>query len=163
MTKVTGWDNGLSQDYDKGLGRWFANRLGARQQLRQDFEMTQVLIDRATLEQLVAALEKSVGAMQGLYGGWRCEQPLKLANASITQGRAALANAEPTGWQKIETAPKDRTMFVVRGFNVAVRKDYHYDTDPYCVWATGDGFKRWPHPFKPTHWMPLPAAPKDTP
>jgi hypothetical protein len=38
VTKVTGWDNGLSQDYDKGLGRWFANRLGARQQLRQDFE-----------------------------------------------------------------------------------------------------------------------------
>lgn len=58
MTKVTGWDNGLSQDYDKGLGRWFANRLGARQQLRQDFEMTQVLIDRATLEQLLVALEK---------------------------------------------------------------------------------------------------------
>ena len=58
--------------------------------------MTQVLTDRATLEQLVAALEKSVGAMQGIYGGWRCEQPLKLANAAITQGRAALANAEPT-------------------------------------------------------------------
>ena len=56
MTKVTGWDNGLSQDYDKGLGRWFANRLGARQQLRQDFEMTQVLIDRATLEQMVHAI-----------------------------------------------------------------------------------------------------------
>lgn len=63
-------------------------------------------------------------------------------------------------WQPIETAPKDRTMFVVRGFNVEVRKDYHYDTDPYCVWATGDGFERWPHPFKPTHWMPLPAPPE---
>lgn len=59
MTKVTGWDNGLCQDYDKGLGRWFANRLGARQQLRQDFKMTQLItVDRATLEQLVTALEK---------------------------------------------------------------------------------------------------------
>ena len=48
MTKVTGWDNGLCQDYDKGLGRWFANRLGARQQLRQDFKMIQLItVDRA--------------------------------------------------------------------------------------------------------------------
>lgn len=31
----TGWDNGLSQDYDKGLGGWFADRLGARQELRE--------------------------------------------------------------------------------------------------------------------------------
>ena len=31
--KVTGWDNGLSQDYNRELGRWFADRLGARQQL----------------------------------------------------------------------------------------------------------------------------------
>ena len=59
MTKVTGWDNGLCQDYDKGLGRWLANRLGARQQLRQDFKMTQLItVDRATLEQLVAALNE---------------------------------------------------------------------------------------------------------
>ena len=51
MTKVTGWDNGLCQDYDKGLGRWFANRLGARQQLRQDFKMTQLItVDRANAE-----------------------------------------------------------------------------------------------------------------
>lgn len=31
----TGWDNGLSQDYCKGLGQWLANRPGARQQLRE--------------------------------------------------------------------------------------------------------------------------------
>jgi hypothetical protein len=31
----TGWDNGLSQDYCKGLGQWLANRQGARQQLRE--------------------------------------------------------------------------------------------------------------------------------
>ena len=162
MTKVTGWDNGLSQDYDKGLGRWFANRLGARQQLRQDFEMTQVLIDRATLEQLVVALEE-VSDYINRYSIPAHQLELDPIDESIKTLNAALAKAEPTGWRKIETAPKDRTMFVVRGFNVAVRKDYHYDTDPYCVWATGDGFKRWPHPFKPTHWMPLPATPKDTP
>lgn len=33
--KVTGWDNGLSQDYNSKLGQWFANRPGALQQLRE--------------------------------------------------------------------------------------------------------------------------------
>ena len=115
---ATGWNDGLCQDYDKGLGRWFANRLGARQQLRQDFEMTQVLIDRATLEQLVGALEKhhkqetrysdnkrranatcahfTVNPLQEL-----AEQAYMLTHGketieALTAGRAALANAEPT-------------------------------------------------------------------
>ena len=89
MTKVTGWDNGLCQDYDKGLGRWFANRLGARQQLRQDFKMTQLItVDRATLEQVVGALE----------GVRLCTPPAQrpMVREAITAGRAALANAEPT-------------------------------------------------------------------
>lgn len=34
---ATGWNTGLCQDYDRGLGRWFANRLGAREQLRKVF------------------------------------------------------------------------------------------------------------------------------
>ena len=106
--KVTGWDNGLCQDYDKGLGRWFANRLGARQQLRQDFKMTQVLIDRATLEQLVAALEDSIDCVRHEYETyWGHGLPTRKAQidsmkesldqheSAITAGRAALANAEP--------------------------------------------------------------------
>jgi len=35
---MTGWSNGLSQDYNKQLGTWFADRLGARNQLRRDME-----------------------------------------------------------------------------------------------------------------------------
>jgi hypothetical protein len=31
---MSGWNNGLCQDYDASLGKWFADRLGARQQLR---------------------------------------------------------------------------------------------------------------------------------
>jgi hypothetical protein len=34
MTKVTGWDTGLMQDYHSGLARWFASRLGARHEIR---------------------------------------------------------------------------------------------------------------------------------
>lgn len=47
---ATGWNDGLCQDYDKGLGRWFADRLGARQQLRQDFEMTQHITQEQAVE-----------------------------------------------------------------------------------------------------------------
>ena len=100
MTKVTGWDNGLCQDYDKGLGRWFANRLGARQQLRQDFKMTQfITIDRATLEYLVVALEGIEALIEHQYTGTR-EGMNALQNASddaqvaLNKLRAALANAE---------------------------------------------------------------------
>lgn len=28
--KVTGWDTGLNQDYDRKLGQWFANRMDSR-------------------------------------------------------------------------------------------------------------------------------------
>jgi len=35
---MTGWSNGLSQDYNGKLGTWFADRLGAKQQLRNDME-----------------------------------------------------------------------------------------------------------------------------
>ena len=31
----TGWSDGLSQDYNRKLGNWFANRLGAQQELRE--------------------------------------------------------------------------------------------------------------------------------
>ena len=34
----TGWDNGLNQDYDKKLGRWFADRMDARQTVREVFK-----------------------------------------------------------------------------------------------------------------------------
>jgi hypothetical protein len=33
--KRSGWDNGLCQDYSKGLGRWFSSRLDAREVVRR--------------------------------------------------------------------------------------------------------------------------------
>ena len=71
--------------------------------------------------------------------------------------------AVPAGWQPIETAPKNgRAMFVVQALDVcnSFTGNRPYTTDPYCVWPDDEGdFARWPHPFPPTHWMPLPAAP----
>ena len=36
--KPTGWDNHLNQDCDKKLGTWFADRMGAREQLVEVFD-----------------------------------------------------------------------------------------------------------------------------
>ena len=71
--------------------------------------MTQVLIDRATLEQLVVALEDSIDCARHEYETYwghglptrkaqidRMKESLDQHEASITAGRAALANAEPT-------------------------------------------------------------------
>jgi hypothetical protein len=41
-------------------------------------------------QQALQALRKSVGAMRGLYGGWRCEAPLRAADAAIHALEAAL-------------------------------------------------------------------------
>lgn len=35
MDHITGWDNGLSQDYDKKLGAWFSEQPNAKQELRE--------------------------------------------------------------------------------------------------------------------------------
>ena len=70
--------------------------------------MTQVRIDRATLEQLVAALEDSIDCVRHEYETyWGHGLPTRKAQidsmkesldqheSAITAGRAALANAEP--------------------------------------------------------------------
>lgn len=65
-------------------------------------------------------------------------------------------------WLPIETAPKDRKpfeMFAVIAKDVVVTSNgVPYTTDPYYVWRNNDGtFARWPHPFPPTHWHPMPT------
>ena len=77
--------------------------------------MTQVLIDRATLEQLVGALE----------GVRLCTPPAQrpMVREAITAGRAALANAEPIGWQAIE-AWNTRTALAQQELPQKARPDF---------------------------------------
>lgn len=53
--------------------------------------------------------------------------------------------------------PADKEMVVFRGYNIQQGSTNNYTTDPYCGWIQGDEFKRWPHPFPPTHYMKLPS------
>ena len=67
--------------------------------------MTQVLIDRATLEQLVVGLQRMSSACE-LEGdkhrdGNKWHRLCDDAAKAIGAGRAALANAEPAGWQTL--------------------------------------------------------------
>jgi hypothetical protein len=74
-----------------------------------------------------------------------------------------MSDQQPTGWQPIETAPKDGTWVLLTGGKV----DYGWDgeTLPPCVVGQWDG-ERWQfawydgghygHYEAPTHWMPVP-------
>ena len=126
--------------------------------------MTQfVTIDRATLEQLVAALEDSIDCVRHEYETyWGHGLPTRKAQidsmkesldqheSAITAGRAALANAEPTGW----IAAKDRMpppQVRVLGF------EPQYNIVDVDMWF-GPDFN-WGY----SYWMPLPTPPKDAP
>jgi hypothetical protein len=70
--------------------------------------------------------------------------------------RDALEEAQV--WLPIDSAPKDGTEVLVitkeLGALVMFWDMYH----PNAMWSTGLGVAR----LKPTHWMPLPAPPKET-
>ena len=84
--------------------------------------------------------------------------------------RVAAPGNRAHGWQPIETAKKDGSHFlsVIPGLLVAV---CHWDLE-YSKWATMDAEDfsddmAWEEycqemEYHPTHWMPLPAAPKAT-
>lgn len=86
--------------------------------------------------------------------------------------RSLLAVAAPAeGWQGIETAPKDGTILLWDAArNVAVSGRWHVEPtldtpsayEPgWAFWTTDDDLIVWDGGEwdKPTHWMPLPAAP----
>jgi hypothetical protein len=60
-TPVTGWTDGLSQDYNRKLAKWFMNKPGAMQELRSQFEPTG---ERA---ELIARLRDPSGADHMLF------------------------------------------------------------------------------------------------
>ena len=98
--------------------------------------MTQLLIDRATLEQMVDALENSIDDVrtyladaEQLAGYQRYDRRIAAYKAqvgaheaAITAGRAALANAEPTGFSLTNTSISD-TSRTIESFFEAMDKE----------------------------------------
>ena len=62
----------------------------------------------------------------------------------------------PEGWQPIETAPKDCRILIGREGHPWVYSGFWSDRSRH--WSTGYGAMDYFD--SPTHWMPLPAAPK---
>jgi hypothetical protein len=74
---------------------------------------------------------------------------------------SAKACTEPDQWQPIETAPRDGTEFLTYAPGNA-HAYYNFDRRPALViskWKEGRLWQNRPDNM-PTHWMPLPAAPK---
>ena len=116
--------------------------------------MTHVLIDRAlaeaTLRELnLAAVTYAALGKVILKDG---------AEAMRDKLSAALANAEPTGWQKIETAPAtaNNVLAFSESGNMKIETGFWLINMLHA--ANIDGEK-----CNYTHWMPLPAAPGETP
>lgn len=68
-------------------------------------------------------------------------------------------------WQPIESAPKDGTEFVMLDANVRVATVGHWREAEASARAPGSAVWRpfWFPLATPTHWMPLPELPKETP
>lgn len=68
--------------------------------------------------------------------------------------------AEAVKWQPIETAPKDGTRILLCGKNGKIADSHYGQPDG---WANPRCFI-WPYVnANPTHWMPLPKPPEQTP
>ena len=128
--------------------------------------MTQVLIDRATLEQLVAALnEVDQHVDLKRYDTAPNEVLFDVVMEAMVKGRAALANAEPAGWQPIETAPKDGSFYLAFGEGKTWTQNQPngcYPGEWYFSESRGE-WRGYSLTDESTHWMPLPTQPKDAP
>ena len=66
---------------------------------------------------------------------------------------------EASEWEKIETAPKDRSVLVWTGKNMYCAiwvKNFHTDNEAWMIARTDDGELL----VVPTHWQELPKPPQ---
>jgi hypothetical protein len=87
----------------------------------------------------------------------RCVQACAEA---ITAWNTRAPSALPvSGWRDIATAPPYRVPVLL----IAPYPTKTGWTDIYYGWrnAGGSNWDRWPHDFRPTHWMPLPSPPSE--
>lgn len=91
------------------------------------------------------------------HGGIDCTNPKGIAEDAW---QAAMAHKGADCWQPIETAPKDGTE--VWAFNGEQARMRWIEGPGYALWVWVDELLEDadPSPDQPTHWQPIPAAPK---
>ena len=126
----------------------------------------------AITDEMVRAVDRRLrpvawGQAESLIADRYAEQyALALSGIDLLETRTVLEAAVACGvvpvWQPIETAPKDGAVILLGSF-----KFYGKDNSLACLMGIEDAF--WDDgiwngwilkDYRPTHWMPLPAAPK---
>jgi hypothetical protein len=101
------------------------------------------------------------------------EKVYQISSAAIQQALATPVQ-EPVAWMPIETAPQDGTKILGWNEKFGARETqmtfYGEGSPGFAAWKSRKGPKEsgwnwsepksnWSHTWKPTHWMPMPAAP----
>lgn len=119
-------------------------------------------------------------AIIGLRDGWATRIDADAALAALSTTPAPVQQAAPSGWQPIETAPKDGLTLLLGSFDTfdnwrTMRGQWFSQSEIDEEWEDPDGNEEgWfetafvPDPpncwsIAPTHWMPLPPAPAAAP
>ncbi len=82
-------------------------------------------------------------------------EPLVRLSDALAKADAILARGCPEGWRPIETAPKDGTKIVGMNARGEVFRVWWFLFEEGHDWQDD-----WDSEQRPTHWMPLPAAPQ---
>ena len=108
------------------------------------------------LSVIMRRIERLQAALQDIHMTTRCDKTAAKARAAL-DGQPA-----PSPWRPIETAPKDGTRILCGRFvtNCPYDRDGTIDVDQW--YEPLGGFSQFNMRFwPPTHWMPLPPAPKE--
>ena len=95
---------------------------------------------------------------------WSHLENLADANPNAMFGARAVADMlrEATGWQPIETAPRDGTRILVHTYTG--KTSIAWFCEETGLWPEDEVYSEDGEPCNvgwPTHWMPLPPAPKE--
>jgi len=93
-------------------------------------------------------------------GYWKRDfEPEKDTPISKNQKAAFIAGQKSTGWQLIETAPKD---IIIVGYYPAGDEVLDCPYFQMTGWDEDSWFGDTDLDYQPTHWMPIPEPPSDS-
>ena len=110
-------------------------------------------------------IERLIDEADGYGDGPVVVHDIEGLRALLREAAAALEAAREDAWQPIETAPKDGALVLLCRIGVTStwpawwRQRKAFDRRHKTGWHSSMNS---PIKFSPTHWMPLPAPPKET-